>query len=104
MFPNSPRNQIPRLHGDFMWRQAFDMKQLGINTGYVAMFDEYDEGTAIAKAAENASMAPTNQYFQTLDADGVAVSSDFYLRLTRDIGRMFKGEINTTEQHPTVHF
>ena len=104
MYPDNPRNQIPRLHGDFMWRQAYNMKQLGINTGYVAMFDEYDEGTAIAKAAENASMAPTNQYFQTLDADGVAVSSDFYLRLTRDIGRMFKGEIGTTEQHPTSHF
>lgn len=104
MYPNNPRNQIPRLHGDFMWRQAYDMKLLGINTGYVAMFDEYDEGTAIAKAAENASMVPTNQYFQTLDADGVAVSSDFYLRLTRDIGRMFKGEITITEQHPTAHF
>ncbi|RZA06704.1 MAG: carbohydrate-binding protein, partial [Moraxellaceae bacterium] len=104
MYPQNPRNQIPRLHGDFMWRQAFNMKQLGVNTGYVAMFDEYDEGTAIAKAAENATMAPTNQYFQTLDADGVAVSSDFYLRLTRDIGRMFKDEINVTEQHPTGHF
>ncbi|MDB5802247.1 MAG: hypothetical protein JWL63_3186 [Rhodocyclales bacterium] len=98
-----PRNENPRLHGDFMWRQAYDMKQLGINTGYVAMFDEYDEGTAIAKIAENSAMIPTNQYFLTLDADGVALSSDFYLRLTGDINRLFKGSIGLTAQHPTPH-
>jgi len=98
-----PRNENPRLHGDFMWRQAYNMKSLGIDTGYVAMFDEYDEGTAIAKIAENSSMIPTNQYFLTLDADGVAVSSDFYLRLTGDINRMFKGQIPATLNHPTSH-
>ncbi|MGO4375591.1 glycoside hydrolase family 71/99-like protein, partial [Paenibacillus sp. MCAF20] len=98
-----PQNQIPRLHGDFMWRQAYNAKSLGINSGYVAMFDEYDEGTAIAKAAENSSMIPANHYFLTLDADGVAVSSDFYLRLTGDINRMLKGQIPATAQHPTSH-
>jgi|GEM_PF-2887449 len=98
-----PRNENPRLHGDFMWQQAYRMKQLGINTGYIAMFDEYDEGTAIAKIAENSSMIPTNQYFLTLDADGVAVSSDFYLRLAGDINRMFKGQIPVTASHPTTH-
>ncbi|CDN44306.1 MULTISPECIES: carbohydrate-binding protein [Paenibacillus] len=98
-----PRNENPRMHGDFMWRQAYDMKTVGINTGYVAMFDEYDEGTAIAKIAENSSMIPTNQYFLTLDADGVSVSSDFYLRLAGDINRMFKGELPVTATHPTSH-
>ncbi|WP_224362371.1 carbohydrate-binding protein [Hyalangium versicolor] len=98
-----PRNQIPRLHGDFMWRQAYNLKSLGISTGYVAMFDEYDEGTAIAKAAENSSMIPTNQFFLTLDADGVSVSSDFYLRLVGDINRLFKGQIPLTVDHPTSH-
>ncbi|WNG25021.1 carbohydrate-binding protein [Cystobacter fuscus] len=98
-----PRNQIPRLHGDFMWRQAYDLKRVGISTGYVAMFDEYDEGTAIAKGAENSSMLPTSQYFLSLDADGVAVSSDFYLRLAGDINRLFKGQIPLTVDHPTSH-
>ncbi|MFY0574392.1 carbohydrate-binding protein [Cystobacter fuscus] len=98
-----PRNQIPRLHGDFMWRQAYDLKRVGISTGYVAMFDEYDEGTAIAKGAENSSMLPTSQYFLSLDADGVAVSSDFYLRLAGDINRLFKGQIPLTADHPTSH-
>ncbi len=98
-----PQNENPRLHGDFMWRQAYNMKDLGINTGYIAMFDEYDEGTAIAKIAENSSMIQTNQYFLTLDADGVAVSSDFYLRLAGDITRLFKGQIPLTVAHPTSH-
>ncbi|PUA30551.1 MAG: hypothetical protein B0W54_08725 [Cellvibrio sp. 79] len=103
MYPNNPRNQIARVHGDFMWKQAHIMKSLGVNTTYIAMFDEYDEGTAIAKGAENQSMVPTNHYFLTLDADGVAVSADFYLRLTNDIGRLMKGEIPLTAQHPTTH-
>ncbi|WP_237178995.1 carbohydrate-binding protein [Paenibacillus sp. MMS18-CY102] len=98
-----PRNQIPRQHGDFMWRQAYNLKSIGVDTSYVAMFDEYDEGTAIAKAAENSSMIPNNQYFLSLDADGVALSSDFYLRLTGDIARMFSGQIPATANHPTSH-
>ncbi|CAM4212854.1 hypothetical protein FHS16_000364 [Paenibacillus endophyticus] len=100
---NGPINEIPRLHGDFMWRQAYNLKSLGVNTGYIAMFDEYDEATAIAKAAANSSMIPNNQYFLTLDADGVAVSSDFYLRLTGDIARLFSNEIPLTANHPTSH-
>jgi hypothetical protein len=97
------RNEIPRTHGDFMWRQAYDWKSLGVSTGYIAMFDEYDEGTAIAKAAENSTMIPTNQYFLTLDADGTAVSADFYLRLAGDINRLLRGEIALSDTHPTVH-
>lgn len=100
---NGPVNEIPRLHGDFMWRQAYNLKSIGVNTGYIAMFDEYDEATAIAKAAENSSMIPNNQYFLTLDADGVAVSSDFYLRLAGDIARLFNNEIPLTVNHPTSH-
>lgn len=100
---NGPINEIPRLHGDFMWRQAYNLKSLGVNTGYIAMFDEYDEATAIAKAAANSTMIPNNQYFLTLDADGVAVSSDFYLRLTGDIARLFSNEIPLTANHPTSH-
>lgn len=98
-----PTNQIPRLHGDFMWRQFYNVRSKGITNMYVAMFDEYDEGTAIAKAAENKSMKPTNQYFLTLDADGVECSSDFYLKLTGDGARMVKGQIGLTTNHPTLH-
>lgn len=96
-----PRNVIPRLHGDFMWQQFVNLRQLGIKNAFVAMFDEFDEGTAIAKAAETASMIPTNQYFLTLDADGVYVSSDFYLRLVNDGNKMMKGVTPLQPTHPT---
>ena len=98
-----PQNEIPRVHGDFMWNQAYNIRTLGIPSAYVAMFDEYDEGTAIAKAAEDASMKPTNQYFLTLDVDGVHCTSDFYLRLTGDAAKMIKGTIGATASHPTTH-
>lgn len=103
MYPGEPENQIPRLHGDFIWHQAYNMILSGITTSYIAMFDEYDEGTAIAKAAENLSMLPNNQWFLTLDYDGVAVSSDFYLRLAGDITRMMKGQMAAVPTHPTSH-
>ena len=79
--PSRLHNATPRNQGSFMWRWVYDFCRLGITNAYLAMFDEYDEGTAIAKAASDSSLIPTNQYFQTLSADGVFVSSDFYLRL-----------------------
>ncbi|XP_054162927.1 uncharacterized protein LOC128960816 [Oppia nitens] len=90
---NTTRNAQPRLHGDFMWQQFVNLRQLAIPSAYVAMFDEYDEGTAIAKAAETIEDIPSDQYFLTLDADGVRVSDDFYLRLVGDGNRMISGQI-----------
>jgi len=90
------RNQIPRRQGNLFWRQAYNLKSSNISTAYIAMFDEYDEGTAIAKAAEDSSMIPTNQYFLTLDADGVHLSSDFYLRLAGAANQMLKGQAPLT--------
>jgi len=100
---HGPQNDFPRLHGDFMWQQFVNLRHVGITNGYVAMFDEYDEGTAIAKAAESQAMRPTDQYFYSLDADGVHVSSDFYLRLVNDGARMMKSQIPLQETHPTKH-
>lgn len=68
------------------------------------MFDEYDEGTAVANAAPNASFAPNNQYFLTLDADGVQMSSDFYLRLSGDLTAMIHGNRAITTAKPTPYF
>lgn len=72
-------------------------------TGYVAMFDEYDEGTAIAKAAKDTSMISEDQYFLTLDADDIHCSSDFYLRLTGDGVKMIKGQIALIQNHLKPH-
>ncbi|GHJ37241.1 glycoside hydrolase family 71/99-like protein [Streptomyces sp. TS71-3] len=87
----SPRNEIPRRAGDFMWQQAVAVRKCGTDSAFIAMFDEYDEGTAIAPAATDASMIPANQYFLTLDADGTHVSSDFYLRLATAATKMING-------------
>ncbi len=86
-----PRNEIARRQGKFMWRQVYNIRRSGINTAYLAMFDEYDEASAITKAASDSSMIPTNQYFLTLSADGQFVSPDFYLRLARSATRVIKG-------------
>lgn len=98
---SGPPNQIPRLHGDFMWEQFANIRNQKITNLYIGMFDEYDEATAIAKAAEDNSMKPSNQYFLTLDADGVHVSSDFYLRLSGDGIKMIKGQAPLVWKHPT---
>lgn len=84
-----------------MWQQFVNLRQLGIRNCYIAMFDEYDEGTAIAKAAENSGMKPANQYFLTLDADGGDLSSDFYLRCTNDGSQMLKGNTPLNTVCPT---
>lgn len=91
-----------RVHGDFMWRHFYNMVRLGAQGIYISMFDEYNEGNQIAKTAENASMVPTGSGFVTLDEDGTACTSDFYLRLTADGGRMLKGQIALTPTRPTV--
>jgi hypothetical protein len=101
--PDSAQNKTPRYHGDFMWRQFYNVRNQNIPSVYVAMFDEYDEGTAIAKAAENSSMKPTDKWFLTLDADGTACSSDFYLRLTGDGAQMVKSNATKVTTHPTPH-
>ncbi|HZN84600.1 MAG TPA: discoidin domain-containing protein, partial [Mycobacterium sp.] len=91
-----------RVHGDFMWRHFYNMVRVGAQGIYISMFDEYNEGNQIAKTAENASMVPTGSGFVTLDEDGTACTSDYYLRLTADGGRMLKGQIALTPTRPTV--
>ena len=43
-----------RAHGDFMWRQFYNMVRVGAQGIYISMFDEYNEGNQIAKTAETA--------------------------------------------------
>jgi hypothetical protein len=91
------KNQIPRNKGEFMWRQVYNIKQSGMNNMYVAMFDEYDEGTAITKMADSYYSIPTNQYFLTSSADGTYLSSDFYLRLVGKATKAISGEETITK-------
>ncbi|MYS21106.1 hypothetical protein GA0115240_125527 [Streptomyces sp. DvalAA-14] len=90
-----------RVHGDFMWRQFYNMVRVGAQGIYISMFDEFNEGNQIAKTAETQASVPTNSGFLALDDDGTACSSDYYLRLTGDGGRMLKGQIALTATRPT---
>jgi len=94
-------NQIPRLAGDFLWRQAYNAKTSGVTMLKIAMFDEVDEGTAIFKAAAHRNQAPDQGYWLTLDADGDDLPSDWYLRLAGAITKMFHNEIPPNPKPPT---
>jgi hypothetical protein len=90
-----------RAHGDFMWRQFYNMVRLGAQGIYISMFDEYNEGNQIAKTTETQASVPVGSGFLALDEDGTFCSSDYYLRLTGDGGRMLKGQIALTPVRPT---
>jgi hypothetical protein len=66
---------IPRLGGEFFWRQFATAADLGLDLAKVAMFDEVDEGTAIFKVTNT---PPTQAHFVTFEKK----PSDWYLRLT----------------------
>jgi PKD repeat protein len=93
-----------RVHGNFMWEQFYNMKKLGAQGIYISMYDEFNEGNEIAKTAENQSQIPVGSGYLGLDEDGTAVSSDYYLRLTNDGGKMFKGQTPLTATRPTPYF
>jgi hypothetical protein len=78
-------SKIPRLGGDFFWRQFYDAANLGLDMAFVAMFDEVDEGTAIFKVTNN---PPREGYFVTYEGK----PSDWYLRLTGEGTRVLRGE------------
>ncbi|WP_197507236.1 lectin [Mitsuaria sp. 7] len=90
-----------RAHGDFMWRQFYNMVRIGAQGIYISMFDEFNEGNQIAKTAESAAFVPAGSGILALDEDGTACSSDYYLRLTNDGGRMLKGQLPLTPTRPT---
>ena len=87
-----PVNQIPRRGGRFWWTQFYEEHAAGARVFFGAMFDEVDEGTAVFEIAETHAATPTTGTFLTLDADGEALPSDWYLRLAGEAGRVLRGE------------
>jgi len=100
LWNNGKPNMISRQSGKFFWQQALNIQSIGVSSMYFAMFDKYDEGTAIMKAATDWSMIPTDQYFVTLSADGIWMSSDFYLRLAGAATSMLKGNTQLSTAIP----
>jgi hypothetical protein len=84
-----------------MWRQFYNLCRVGVQGMYISMFDEYNEGNQIAKTAETSAWVPNGSGIRALNEDGTACSSDYYLRLTADGGKMLKGQIPITATRPT---
>ena len=84
MNPSAAINQIPRRGGRFFWEQIDRAIETGAGMLYGAMFDEVDESTAMFKLARSPRDAPADPATVTLDADGLEVPSDWYLRLARE--------------------
>ena len=84
-------NAIPRNGGQF-WEMQINSffndlvdPDTGTHAFYVmgAMFDEFDEGTAMAKAASTVDDIPAEGTFLYLSIDGEEIPSDFYLLLAQ---------------------
>ena len=84
---------IPRRGGQFLWEQFHELSKLGVDTVYVAMFDEVDEGTAIFKVT---STPPTQAHFVGYEA----LPSDWYLRLVGEGARMLRARIPIPAEIP----
>ncbi len=100
LMPGQALNQIPRRGGAFWWKQLSTYQSAGCSMFFGAMFDEVDEGTAMFKIAAHHADAPSDASFLTLDADGMNLPSDWYLRLAGAGSQMIRGEIPRTTTVP----
>jgi hypothetical protein len=75
---------IARNGGRFLWEQFHELSNLGVDTVFVAMFDEVDEGTAIFKVT---SAPPVEAHFVGYEG----LPSDWYLRLVGEGTKMLRG-------------
>jgi hypothetical protein len=93
-------NQTPRRGGSFYWRQVWNALEAGSSMLYGAMYDEVDEGTAMYKLAATRAELPAQAQLVPLDADGVALPRDFYLRLAGAAQRTLRGELPLSARLP----
>jgi len=84
---------IPRLGGEFFWRQFTAARRLEIDMAYVAMFDEVDEATAIFKVTND---PPTQGRFATYEG----LPADWYLRLTSEGTKVIRKRREPSESIP----
>lgn len=81
---------VPRRGGRFYWDQFVAIRAAGIETAYLAMFDEVDEATAIFKVSND---PPVGEGFKFLDNEGLP--SDHFLKLSQKGGELLRGEVPT---------
>ncbi len=93
---HSEYGSIPRLRGEFLWRQAMNAIDKGeAEMLYVAMFDEVDEGTAIFKLSGDPPVDQTA--FHPIEE---GLEPDHYLWLTGEIAGVLGGDREPTRAMP----
>jgi hypothetical protein len=84
---------IPRRKGMFLWEQFYQLAKLGVQSVYIAMFDEVDEGTAIFKVT---SSPPVEGHFVGYDG----MPDDWYLRIVESGSEMLHGKSPISDTIP----
>jgi len=89
---------VPRRMGNYLWEQFVAASKTGvINSAFVAMFDEINEGTQIMKVTNK---PPTQFPFLTYNG----ATSDYYLRLVGIGEKMLKSHTPITSVIPISPF
>jgi hypothetical protein len=89
---------VPRRMGNYLWEQFVAASATGtINSAFIAMFDEINEGTQIMKIETH---PPTQAAFLTYDG----ATSDFYLRLVGAGAKMLREHTPITPIIPISPF
>jgi hypothetical protein len=89
---------VPRRTGNYLWEQFIAASKTGtINSVFVAMFDEINEGTQIMKIENH---PPTQAPFLTYDG----ATSDYYLRLVGAGAKLLKAHAAITPVIPISPF
>ncbi len=83
----------PPRGGQHLWDQLYNWKYAGATCQFIAMYDEYDESTAIMKLTDN---VPTTGCWYTTEGKG----EDWYLRLANWGSKMQRGEIAVSATIP----
>lgn len=87
------QSKIAARGGQHLWDQLYAWKSAGAACQFVAMFDEYDESTAIMKLTDNVPIAGC---WWTTEGKG----EDWYLRLVNWGSKMQRGEISVSQTIP----
>ncbi len=98
---NNPEiyHAIPRLKGDFIWKQMSNAISAGAMSLYVAMFDEIDEGTAIFKSAREKDTPLNGDRLKFVGIEN-DLPTDHYLWLCGESAKWIKGGTGYTSQRP----
>lgn len=74
-------NHAPRHCGLFLEKQFLALKKMGIKDFYLAMLDEFDEGTAVLPTVINPNQLPKDNKWKFVipEYDNCRVNSSFYM-------------------------